>query len=104
MASHSRASTRKAQAACSLGLAFTCILILSITTPRAIAQTPSDRAAWMLTARLGVMTHYLGDWIARRDHPNQKMTVDEWNDLIDHFNVEALADQIHSTGAGYYII
>src|SRR4051812_41045187 len=68
------------------------------------AQEPPGRAGWMPAARWGVMTHYLGDWIARRDHPGQKMTVDEWNDLVDHFNVEALADQIQSTGAGYYLV
>src|SRR4051812_49189392 len=105
MASLSRLPSRKAQAACSLGLTFACaILFVSIIAPRAIAQTPPDRAAWMLNARWGVMTHYLGDWIARRDHPKQKMTVEEWNDLVDHFNVESLADQIQSTGAGYYLI
>src|SRR3954454_10604450 len=81
------------------------ILVLLCTTASTVrAQESHDRAAWMLTARWGVMTHYLADWIARREHPGQRMTVDEWNNLVDHFNVDALADQIQSTGASYYLV
>ncbi|HSV16601.1 MAG TPA: hypothetical protein VLI90_20220 [Tepidisphaeraceae bacterium] len=68
-------------------------LLVLVTGAPAQAQEPHDRAAWMLTARWGVMTHYLADWIARRERPGQKMTVEEWNNFVDHFNVEALADK-----------
>ncbi len=61
-----------------------------------------DRAAWMREARWGVMNHYLADWIARRERV--RMSVEEWNDLIDHFDVEGLAKQIESVGAGYHLI
>lgn len=61
-----------------------------------------NRAAWMRIARWGVMTHYLADWIARET--GQPMTVERWNDLVDGFDVETLAEQIHSVGAGYYQI
>src|SRR5271170_3306943 len=61
-----------------------------------------DRAAWMPQARWGVMTHYLADWRARADH--EPMSVEHWNDLVDHFDVEGLADQIKSTGAGYHLL
>jgi len=64
-----------------------------------------DRAAWMRQARWGVMTHYLADWIARGfTPPGEKMTVERWNELVDHFDVEGVAKQLQSVGAGYYQI
>jgi len=61
-----------------------------------------DRAAWMKQAQWGVMTHYLADWIARTHHID--MNIEEWNKLVDGFDVEALAKQLQSAGAGYYQI
>ena len=61
-----------------------------------------DRAAWMRDARFGVMTHYLADWIAQTTH--EPMSIERWNLLVDHFDVERLAGQVKSTAAGYYII
>jgi hypothetical protein len=61
-----------------------------------------DRTAWMKEARWGIMNHYLADWISRVE--NMEMSVEQWNNLIDKFNVEALAKQIESVGAGYYLI
>ena len=62
-----------------------------------------DRTAWMKEARWGVMNHYLADWIiARRE--KMTMNVERWNELIDSFDVEGLANQIESVGAGYYLI
>jgi hypothetical protein len=56
----------------------------------------------MREGRFGVMTHYLADWIARGS--GTPMTVEEWNRLIDGFDVEALAQQLTSVGAGHYIL
>jgi hypothetical protein len=64
------------------------------------AQT-QNRAAWM-AGHWGVMNHYLADWIARTT--GEGMTVDRWNTLIDRFDVEALAEQLKSTGARWYQI
>jgi hypothetical protein len=61
-----------------------------------------DRAAWMQEARFGIMTHYLADWIAQTTH--EPMSIERWNALVEHFDVERLAEQVKSTGAGYYII
>ncbi len=37
--------------------------------------------------------------------PNKfQINVEKWNDMVDHFDVEALADQIKSVGAGYHIL
>ena len=60
------------------------------------------RAAWMREARFGVMTHYLADWIAQTTH--EPMSVERWNSLVDHFDAEQIAEQVKSTGAGYYLI
>ena len=48
------------------------------------------------------MTHYLADWRARVD--KEEMSVEKWNDLVDHFDVEGLARQLEAVGAGYYLI
>jgi len=66
------------------------------------AQPAPDRAAWMKEARWGVMTHYLADWRARTD--KVPMSVTNWNELVDNFDVDGLAEQIKSTGAGYHIL
>jgi alpha-L-fucosidase len=65
-------------------------------------QTSSKRSAWMQEAKWGVMTHYLFDWIARE----QGLTMDPegWNALVDGFDVEGLAEQLRSVGAGYHIL
>ena len=65
-------------------------------------QTAESRAAWMKEARWGVMTHYLADWRAQVD--DEKASVENWNEMIDHFDVEGLANQLESVKAGYYLI
>jgi hypothetical protein len=74
-------------------------LLLCVCAPMLPAQ---DRAAWMHDARFGVMTHYLADWISQTT--NQPMTTERWNSLVDHFDVQRMAEQLKSVGAAYYII
>ena len=50
-------------------------------------SSAEERAAWLREARFGVMTHYLADWIARRE--NERPSVEQWNELVDNFEVEA---------------
>ncbi|HZP59450.1 MAG TPA: alpha-L-fucosidase [Opitutaceae bacterium] len=76
------------------------ILVVGLAWTRPVFS--ADRAAWMREARWGVMNHFLADWIAQSS--GEEMTVEKWNDLVDHFDVNALAGQIASVGAGYYII
>ena len=66
------------------------------------AQPARQRAVWMQEARWGVMTHYLADWKARE--AKQQTTVEKWNEMIDRFDVEGLAEQLKSVGAGYYLV
>jgi len=66
------------------------------------AEKNSDRADWMRAARFGVMTHFLHDWIMHDQH--DQMTPENWNNLVNGFDVEAVADQLKSVGASYYLI
>src|SRR5437764_14352900 len=68
----------------------------------AMALAGENRASWMKEGKWGVMTHYLADWKAQTDHLN--INGDQWNHLIDGFNVEALADQLQQAGASWYQI
>jgi hypothetical protein len=68
----------------------------------ALSAAAEDRAAWMREAKCGVMSHYLADWQARVHNLN--LTVEEWNKLVDNFDVEALATQLQSAGVPYYQI
>src|SRR5579871_1116064 len=61
-----------------------------------------SRADWMPQAQWGVMTHYLADWQAR-DH-GLTMSVDQWNKMVDGFDVEGMAKALESVGARYYQI
>ncbi len=77
-------------------------LVTLILMVSALPGQETNRAAWMSAAHWGVMNHYLADWIARTTH--EPMTVERWNSLVDHFDVEALAEQLKSAGAAYYQI
>src|SRR4030042_1101394 len=80
---------------------FCLALVALLVVPQRTADA-QDRAAWMKEARWGVMTHYLADWKARE--AKEQMTVEKWNSMVDHFDVEGLAEQMKSVGAGYYLI
>jgi hypothetical protein len=62
-------------------------------------STRPNRAAWMQEAHWGVMTHYLADWQAQTH--NLQMSVEEWNKLVDGFDVEGVAEQLKAAGARY---
>lgn len=74
-------------------------IIGCLPVEQAVAE---HRADWLRDAKWGVMTHYLADWIARRERT--EMSVPRWNEMIDNFDVERLANQLESIGAGYYLI
>ncbi|HEX8713659.1 MAG TPA: hypothetical protein VF730_17415 [Terracidiphilus sp.] len=64
----------------------------------------SGRARWMQDPRYcwGVMTHYLADWQARVH--NLQMSVDQWNKMVEDFDVEGMAKRLEQAGAGHYQI
>jgi len=79
-----------------------CMTLLALTSAPICANAEEDRTVWMKEAQWGVMTHYLADWMARQYTID--MNVEKWNEMVDSFDVEGLAEQIHSTGAGYLIL
>lgn len=78
----------------------TSLLLILLCTTNFVANA-QERASWM-KGKWGIMNHYLADWKSQTE--NIPMDVDQWNKLIDRFDVEGLAAQIASTGAGYYIL
>ena len=79
------------------------VVIVSLAALAACtASRASDRGDWMKQAHWGVMTHFLADWRAQVDR--EPASVEHWNELVDHFDVEGLANQLQSVGAGYYLI
>jgi len=77
------------------------LMVTTLAGLRADDRSP-ERTAWMRQARWGVMTHYLADWQARTN--SIEMSVEQWNKMVDAFDVEALAEQLKSVGAGYHIL
>lgn len=67
---------------------------------RAAEPGKPHRAEWLYQAKWGVFTHYLAGTVARGDDT----TVEEWNRLVDNFDVRGLAEQLASVGAKYYFI
>jgi len=81
-----------------------CALLLSScsTTHTTIpVGSEQNRSGWM-QGKWGVMTHYLAEWQSR-EH-NIRMSPEQWNKMVDNFDVEGLADQIKSTGASYHFL
>jgi alpha-L-fucosidase len=78
-----------------------CIYILTAAALSFNNLFAQNRADWMRDAKWGVMSHYLADWKARENH--EQITVEKWNEMINNFDVDGLADQLKSIGAGYFI-
>ena len=76
------------------------IAILALWACSAATAQAQNRAEWMQPARWGVMTHFLAEWI----NPEAHRSVADWNVMVDGFDVETLAQQLESSGAGYYLI
>jgi len=90
-------------------LVFWSLILVAIGLYSIAGQPPTPasndsirRTTWMRQARWGVMTHYLADWQARTN--NLEMSVEQWNKMVDGFDVEGLADQLKQAGAGYHIL
>ncbi len=79
-----------------LRLSIAVVALVAVLVPEAGAQ---DRAAWMKQARWGVMTHFLAEWI----NPSAHASAEDWNAMVGGFDVEGLASQLQSVGAGYYL-
>jgi alpha-L-fucosidase len=86
----------------SLPLLF-CILL----SPQAVVRAAEDaqlaqhqRADWLKEAKWGVFMHYMADTVFKGDH----ITVEKWNEAVDAFDVNGLAEELASAGAGYFVL
>lgn len=59
------------------------------------ATSPTRDTSWFRDARWGVFMHFLTD---------AATTAEEWNSMVDGFEVDALAAQLTEVGAGYFFI
>ncbi len=73
----------------------------STTHTKIPAGSEQNRSDWM-RGKWGMMTHYLAEWQSR-EH-DIRMSPEQWNKMVDNFDVEGLADQIKSTGASYHFL
>ena len=64
------------------------------------ATVNKNRTDWFQQAKWGVFMHYMADTVLKGD----AITVDNWNKAVDSFDVKALADQLASAGAGYFVL
>ena len=78
------------KAHCTLSLVASALLCIP-----AGVRAAEHRAEWLYQARWGVFMHYLG---------TADLPADEWNRMIERFDVESLARQLESVGAGYLVI
>lgn len=70
--------------------------LLALLLLAALAPAQSPRAAWFLESRFGVFMHYLSD--------KDASSPEEWNRLIDNFDVEGLAAQLQRAGARHFFL
>lgn len=92
------------------------VLSLAAAAPLLAAEPVSPavakRTQWFHDARWGVFGHYLfrteihhrGRAEQATNPADEKKNLDAWNDAVDHFDVEGLADELASVHAGYYVI
>jgi alpha-L-fucosidase len=78
-------------------LAALCVLLCA-TTVHGQDQKEKPRTQWFQQAKWGVFMHYMGDTVCKDP------TVETWNQAVDSFDVEGLADQLASAGAGYFVL
>jgi alpha-L-fucosidase len=76
---------------------FLAALLMTVTITGCV-QEPTD---WFHEAQWGVMTHYLGAPPSSKG--GAELTAEAWNEQVDHFDVNAFADQLASTGARYLL-
>jgi len=60
----------------------------------------NHRTDWFRNAKWGVFMHYMADTVLKGD----ELRVENWNKAVDGFDVKGLAEQLASTGAGYFVL
>ncbi len=73
-------------------------VMLCATTLHAQEKKDDTRTGWFQKAKWGVFMHYMADTVCKAP------TVESWNQAVGSFDVEGLADQLASAGAGYFVL
>jgi alpha-L-fucosidase len=79
-----------------------CLFLILVMTGmmRAYAGEPVHRADWMQKAQWGIFVHYLYDCVKSGD---DRMSSMAWNRIVSDCDVEAFAERVAYTGAGYVV-
>jgi hypothetical protein len=80
-----------------------CLLLslqMAVIAAAAAEPAPHHRTDWLKEAKWGVFMHYMGDTVLKGD----QLTIENWNKAVDSFDVNGLADQLASMGAGYFVL
>ncbi|GAA1168742.1 RICIN domain-containing protein [Streptomyces rhizosphaericus] len=76
-----------------------------VAIPTSAVASGGSAADWMYDGRFGVMQHYLAEGCpagcSLSDYPDNMPTVEEWNDRVNHYDVDGVAQQLKSGGAGW---
>jgi len=83
------------------GFRLVAAMILLAAVSGRLPSAAAEPAEWLHQAQWGVMTHYLG--APPSTAGGAELTAEMWNKQVDAFNVQALAEQIASTGAKYLL-
>ncbi|GAA0928919.1 MULTISPECIES: ricin-type beta-trefoil lectin domain protein [Streptomyces violaceusniger group] len=77
-----------------------------LAVPAGHAQAAGGSATdWMNQGKFGVMEHYLAEGCPAgcdlSDYPDNMPTVAQWNDRVNHYDVDGVVKQLKSVGAGW---
>src|ERR1017187_5716872 len=75
-------------------------LQVAFISATAAEPAPDHRTDWLKEAKWGVFMHYMGDTVLKGD----QLTIENWNKAVEAFDVNGLADQLASAGAGYFVL
>jgi hypothetical protein len=75
-------------------------LVTAVIAAEDATRAEHHRADWLKEAKWGVFMHYMADTVFKGD----QLTVQKWNDAVDAFDVNGLALQLASVGAGYFVL
>lgn len=64
------------------------------------ADAARSRSDWFYKAKWGVFTHYMADTVLKPE----ELTVENWNRVVDSYDVERLAEDLAAMKAGYFVI
>ncbi|MFD0492655.1 hypothetical protein [Streptomyces rhizosphaericus] len=71
-----------------------------VAIPTSAVASGGSAADWMYDGRFGVMQHYLAEGCpagcSLSDYPDNMPTVEEWNDRVNHYDVDGVAQQLKS--------